>query len=734
MVKLKSLFLLTLITFVNLSCKNTESFKEKKQSPIEALAKRIAPNHANKFIFEVLENSEKDIFEIQSKEDKILIRGNNYNSIAVGLNYYLKNYCKTYVSWYVDDKIDLPETLPTISKKITKSARVENRFFLNYCTFGYTMPWWQWKDWEHFIDWMALNGVNMPLAITGQEAIWYEVWKEYGLSDEQIRSYFTGPAHLPWHRMSNLDKWGGPLPMSWLKHQKDLQKKIVAREREFGMTPVLPAFAGHVPEALKAIFPEAKINQLSSWGGFKDKYRSFFLDPLDPAFKEIQHKFLKKQTEAFGTDHIYGADPFNEVHPPSWEPDYLATVSNTIYSSIKDIDPEANWLQMSWIFYFEREHWTNERIEAMVKAVPQDKMMLLDYYCEKEEVWQMTDAFFGQPFIWCYLGNFGGNTMLAGNLDTVEKRIENAFAKNKNMWGLGSTLEAFDVNPLMYEYVFEKVWTNKSTNTDKWIKNWADIRYGSENNNARESWNLLHKKIYKDPARLGQATLTNTRPTLAGSGNWTTDPTINYDNKELFKIWQLLLEKPSTKTSYQYDVTNIGRQVLGNLFSELRADFTKNYNNKNRRGLKESGEKMLTLFDDLDKLLGTQSSFLLGKWLEDAKSFGVTKEEEKYYEHNARNIITTWGTGAQSLNDYANRSWAGLTKGFYKKRWQMFIDDVTTSVENNKPFDKDAFFKKVTQFEWDWTQGNELYEAKPKGNSVQIAKDLVAKYRTYFNN
>ncbi|MDY7396075.1 alpha-N-acetylglucosaminidase [Aureibaculum sp. 2210JD6-5] len=706
-----------------------KNISDQPDNPISALLERLVPNYIDNFEFKLI-NSDKDIFEIQSVDQKIIISGNNYNSMAVGLNYYLKKYCNTYVSWYANDKINLPENLPLISKKISKSARVENRFFLNYCTFGYTMPWWQWKDWERFIDWMALNGINMPLAITGQESIWYEVWKEYGLSDEQIRTYFTGPAHLPWHRMSNLDKWGGPLPKSWLTHQKELQKQIVERERELGMKPVLPAFAGHVPEALKTIFPKAKINQLSSWGGFKDEYRSFFLDPLDPIFKEIQHKFLEKQTEAFGTDHVYGADPFNEVHPPSWEPEYLATVSNTIYTSIKEIDAEATWLQMSWIFYFERENWTNERIEAMVKAVPQNKMMLLDYYCENKEVWKMTDSFFGQPFIWCYLGNFGGNTMLAGNIDTVEERIENALASNKNMWGIGSTLEAFDVNPIMYEYVFEKVWATGKTNTSQWVEKWADLRYGEVNRSNREAWQIVHDKIYKYPARLGQATLTNARPTLKGSGNWTTDPTVNYKNSDLFEAWELMVKSPSTSSSYLYDVTNLGRQVLGNYFLVLRDEFTENYNNKNLEALKNSGDKMLALFDDLDQLLSTQPSFLLGKWLEDAKVFGANTEEQKYYEHNARNIITTWGTEAQSLNDYANRSWSGLTNGYYKKRWEMFIKDIIDAAENNKEFDDKAFLDKVTQFEWEWTKTNELYVSKPKGNSIETAKEIIEKYKT----
>ncbi|MCS2795080.1 hypothetical protein NXW97_24340 [Bacteroides faecis] len=48
-----------------------------------------------------------------------------------------------------------------------------------------------------------------------------KVWTEMGLSDEEIRTYFTGPAHLPWHRMSNVDYWQSPLPQSWLADQEN---------------------------------------------------------------------------------------------------------------------------------------------------------------------------------------------------------------------------------------------------------------------------------------------------------------------------------------------------------------------------------------------------------------------------------------------------------------------------------------------------------------------------------
>ncbi|RYD39654.1 MAG: alpha-N-acetylglucosaminidase, partial [Verrucomicrobiaceae bacterium] len=337
----------------------------------------------------------------------------------------------------------------------------------------------------------------------------------------------------------------------------------------------LPAFAGHVPAAITTKFPNAKINKLGFWGDFRDQYRAHFLDPLDPLFPKIQKAFMEEQTRQFGTDHIYGTDPFNEIHPPSWEPDYLAKVGETIYQSMAAVDPDAQWLQMTWVFYFDRKNWTNERIKAMVRSVPQDKMILLDYYCENQEVWKMTEKFFGQPYLWCYLGNFGGNTMLVGNLAEVEKRIENTFANGGDkVWGLGSTLEALDTNPVMYDYLFEKAWSTGPTDIGKWIADYGASRNG-DTPAVRDAWKKLLEKVYVAPSQLGQGTLTNARPWFKGQGQWTTNPSIKYANKDLLAILDQLLSTPLPgRDSYRYDVVNLCRQVIGNHFSKLREQFT----------------------------------------------------------------------------------------------------------------------------------------------------------------
>jgi alpha-N-acetylglucosaminidase len=697
----------------------------------KGLTQRILPEWANRIDFkEIPRENGNDVFELTSSGDKIVIGGNNANSMAVGLNYYLHQYCHTDVSWFRDDSIYVPSSMPAVAGVVKREARCPDRFFLNYCTFGYTMPWWQWDDWQRFVDWMALNGINMPLAITGQESIWYKVWKKFGLNDEQIRSYFTGPAYLPWHRMSNIDHWDGSLPRSWLDNQFALQKKIIARERSLGMKPVLPAFAGHVPEVLKSKFPKAIITSLGEWSGFSSKYDSYFLDPFDSLFKPIQKMFLEEQTKAFGTDHIYGADPFNEVTPPSWAPSYLADVARTIYTSLKQVDPNANWLQMGWIFYDQRNDWTDDRIKAYLTAVPQGKLTMLDYFCDKTEVWKFTDSFFGQPYIWCYLGNFGGNTMMNGDLKEVERRMENTFDNGgKNFVGVGSTTEGFGVNPAMYEYVFDKSWSSGPVDVDKWVSNWAACRYGQTNDTVSKAWKILLHTVYSGAAGLGRATLTNARPDLTGHNSWTTNPAINYKNRDLLRAWKLLSEVIGKYPSvYNYDVVDVGRQVLGNYFSVLRDKFTVCYHKKDMAGLKKNGEAMISLLNDLDTLLGTNPDFLLGEWIKGARQFGVNEKEKNYYEQDARKIITVWGEPGRHLTDYANRNLEGLTKSYYEGRWKLFINEVMKCVKENIPFNDTTFTEKLTKFEDHWTHGLEKYRSKPAGNPITLSRELIKKY------
>ena len=42
--------------------------------------------------------------------------------------------------------------------------------------------------------------------------------------------------------------------------------------------------------------------------------------------------------------------------------------------------------------------------------MPPGRLVMLDLIAELHPLWRQTDGFYGAPFIWCMLHNFGGNS------------------------------------------------------------------------------------------------------------------------------------------------------------------------------------------------------------------------------------------------------------------------------------------------------------------------------------
>lgn len=90
----------------------------------------------------------------------------------------------------------------------------------------------------------------------------------------------------------------------------------------------------------------------------------------------------------------------------------------------------------------------------------------------------------------------------------------------------------------------------------------------------------------------------------------------------------------------------------------------------------------MELFDDLETILASNDHFLLGTWLEDAKSLASDKPEVELYEYNARNQITLWGPRGE-IRDYANKQWSGVVADYYKPRWRVWVDAYDHCLANN---------------------------------------------------
>ena len=695
-----------------------------------ALINRVIPKYASHFVVQPLLQQGQDVFEIESKGGKIILRGTTGVAVASALYYYLTEYCHCQITWN-GTNLKLPAVLPVVRDKIHKATPYQYRYYLNYCTFNYSMSWWNWDRWQKEIDWMALHGINMPLAITGEEYTWYEVYKEIGFTDKDLEDFFCGPAYFSWFWMGNLDGWGGPLPVSWMQRHKALQEQIIQRERALGMTPVLPAFTGHVPAAFKKKYPNAKLKTTNWHNGFGDTY---ILDSEDPMFAELGKRFLQRQTRLFGTNHLYSADTFNENEPPSDEPPFLAKLSARIYDGMHQADTAAVWVMQGWLFYSDRKFWKAPQIEALLNAVPDDKMILLDLAAEIEPVWKRTHAFYGKPWIWNMLNNFGGNVNLFGRMQGVADGPAKALndTASGRIEGIGLTMEAIEQNPVIYELMMQHTWQRDPIQLEAWLSKYAYNRYGIKSDSLEKAWQILTQTAYNGKEiRDGAESIITGRPTLDSATVWTRTK-LNYAPKDLLPAWDLFIhavQQGIHTDGFSYDLVDITRQVLANYALPLQRKWVNAFKEGDSTSFKQYSNQYLELISDMDKLLATRKDFMLGPWLAAARSQGYTPAEKDLYEQNARDLITLWGGANSPLHEYANRQWSGLLNDFYKSRWQQFFSLLQQSLQTGTSPDYKAFDKDISQWEWHWVNKHNSFPVNTVGNSVTTAMAMYKKYR-----
>ncbi|HEX5263295.1 MAG TPA: alpha-N-acetylglucosaminidase TIM-barrel domain-containing protein, partial [Phenylobacterium sp.] len=199
-------------------------------------------------------------YAVESRNGKLSVRGDTPVALVRGVYAGLRDAGFAHISWE-GDRIAMPARLPDFASGRVGSPFL-HRAYLNTCTYGYTTPWWGWPRWSREIDWMAVHGIDMPLALEGQEFVWRALWREAGLSEAELAGYFSGPAFAPWQRMGNIEGYRAPLPAGWIEKKRALQVKILAAMRALGMKPVLPAFGGYVPKAFALKHPDAHIYRM----------------------------------------------------------------------------------------------------------------------------------------------------------------------------------------------------------------------------------------------------------------------------------------------------------------------------------------------------------------------------------------------------------------------------------------------------------------------------------------
>ncbi|MGI5191545.1 alpha-N-acetylglucosaminidase TIM-barrel domain-containing protein [Promicromonospora sp. CA-289599] len=677
-----------------------------------------------------IETNQSDTAGYRAEAGHLTIRATDAVAASVALARYVRDNLGTRLTWQRArvSASPLPDAPPT-----TVSSPHEVRYYLNVVTFGYSTPFWGWDRWEREVDWMALHGITHPLMLVAHEAVLAETFRRAGLPDAEAARWLGGAAHFPWTFMGGMHSFGGPLPARWAERRVDLARRILDRMRELGMTPVLPAFGGHVPPALAGPGPDDDPADDHPAGEIEwQGWRIPLLHPESRRFRELFATFAQVQRELLGpgSGH-YAVDPYIESVPPSGDVEYLRAAGRGTYRALAAADPDAVWVLQGWPFHYKGAFWTPDRVAAYLRDVPVDRTLVLDLWGEHVPLHTALLAdgapLAGRPWVWCALHNFGGRPALFGDLRGLVRDTHALPDGVPHLHGIGLAPEAIENNEVFYELATDLAWDDaprSPTELDRWLDRFVLDRYGLTGElranlaqTALRAWHTIYSTLHGEGRTRSVPTPVIARPWSAGLpfpaqrsageaiGNVPPTPSSDIDAendpavaaalprldravRQLTEVRDNLPESlPSSASSSAPDpVANPARDLLSADIAELAGHVLAQGTRAHVRGILAAARAgdpdgvrthMSRLRADLlrlDDLAGARPETRLSTWVDAARAWGDTDAERDAMEREARSLVSVWGGQHNGLHDYSGRHWQGLVRDLYLPRWQAWAD------------------------------------------------------------
>jgi len=692
-------------------------------------------------------------YAAQARGGRLAIRADSPVALVRGAYAWMRQAGAAHVSWE-GDRVALPARW-----RDGTSGRVQSPFahraYLNPCAYGYTTPWWDWPRWRREIDWMAVHGIDMPLALEGQEFVWRALWREAGLSEADLAGYFSGPAFTPWQRMGNIEGYRAPLPAGWIDKKRDLQRKILAAMRALGMTPILPAFGGYVPKAFALKHREAHIYRMPTGGGFHETY---WLDPRDPLFARLAARFLALYDATYGPGTYYLADSFNEMRPPvaddgtggggfadgaaaaasapkvdpALKAARLAAYGQAIHDTFAKARPDAVWVMQGWLFGADPQFWDEAAIAAYFSKVPDGGVMVLDIGNDRyPDVWRRSRAFGGKPWVFGYIHNYGASNPAYGDLDGYRRDMAAVTADPRagRLAGFGLFPEGLHNNSIVYEAAYDLAWGAGGASTQAWLSTYARSRYGRTTQDLDAALQTLAAAVFTTrywtsrwwDGRAG-AYLFCKRPT-AKIGAFPGHPGDRAKLAAAVAELARLAPEFAAEPLFVHDLIDWARHLASEEIDLLLQAAVAAYRKGDQTGGDQAQAKVHELALGLDDLMGAQPDSL-ATWIADAKAYADTPAEARAYVLNAKAQVTVWG-GDGNLTDYASKAWQGLYRDFYLPRWSRFLAALRAAGAG--PFDEAPVVAAITAWEQAWVADDVAYARRRPADPVASTRALLAR-------
>lgn len=606
------------------------------------------------------------------------------------------------------------------------------RMAYNYCTLAYTMAGWQEAEWRGEIQRLADKGYNAALVMAGMAKTWQLTLRELGASEEQIKSFIPDEWAQPWWLMGNLEGEGGPLSDAEIEKDAEMGRMIVREMKARGIRPVLQGFNGLVPTWSPSLpmFKDAKFVPQKKWGGYD---RPILLSPLDPAYGRVAEIWYANLKKVYGIDNVnfLAGDLFHEGGKPG-DLDVTACF-RAVQAAQQKAFPGVVWMVQGW-----QRNPTKAAIAGLDARFTLVEKLVSDLALPPDK----TGAGYGElPWIWCEVQNFGGNMGLFMGLQTFAQLGRAAKGGGAATFrGYGSLSEARNTTPAAAD-LFEEMMARPAGSEmseeelDKWLVARAHVRYGFADTRIDDAWRILRRSIYACP--YGNAAPTKNRERAPTQNKMLLKPDWGKDRpkhratfvtgyrywnaKDVIRAAELFTEvgaeiaarKPSSVgdaslLAFAYDWANVVRQILVDRGSDIMT-----------AGMKENLERRkayLECIAAMDDVMSCVPEFRLDFW----ESQGRAKAGERG-ARAFRRMFTTWNDPnrpTRELNDYTRREYAGLLRGYYMKRWEIFFG----LSDGKGEFYEDAYKAALREFEIDfWKNGTQM-SPMPHDDLAALAK------------
>lgn len=681
---------------------------------------RLLSAHAKQMQLHLRPELQAESFRVLGVPGKIAIEGSTRPAVMMGVNWYLKFVAGVSVSWNGDSLDRLPANLPAPAAPIERRAFVAHRFALNDTNNGYTGPYWRWEQWEPFIDVLALHGIDEVLVYTGAEAVYQETFRKFGITDEALRKWFPTPAHQPWWVLENISGWVGPsVSQHVIDSRRELGARIARRLRELGMTPVLPGYFGMVPDGFAEKHSDARVIPQGNWQGIK---RPDWLDPTCGLFAEVAATYYDAQQRLLGPSSMFKIDPLHEGGTAGGV--NLGDAAAAIEAQLQRAHPGATWAILGWLHNPKRQVLDGIKDKGHILIVDGEADRYA--YQDREVEWNNTPYAFGT--IW----NFGGHTTIGAEASVWAERYFKQLNKpDSKLNGIAIMPEASCNNPAAFALFTELAWMRERPDLSRWFAKWAEYRYGGRDENAGRAWEIIGRTAYDlhDPQwSEAQDSLFSAQPDLTAKSAASWSPKEPQYDLAQFQgaIGSLLQVNPHLRASsaYRYDLVDVARQTISNRSRVLLPHIQEAYIAKDAEKFHRLTEQWLDTITLLNRVVGTEKSFLLGIWLQSARAAGVTAAERDQFEFDARSLLVEWGPPAAAdsgVHDYANREWNGLLE-FYRERWALYYSSLATALETGKPAEAIDWFT----FDQNWAKQTNRYPAAPEGDAYAVVSEAMS--------